>query len=240
MWTVGTVSCGSPRSFASSVIRSRSGTIRSGWRPFSSARASSKRNSVAGGAELRELREQTSLVVLQAHDLGALAFDDLGRRLGDESLVREFGALALELRTSLAELLPLGLDQRSHVRLLLDAQACLRPLEVRERDLRARDGGEVREEGGGTFRPRAVELDRAAEPARSSGPQPADLRHDLLEERELPLRLLVARRVGRSRPRGDDDRLPHAESLPDLLRHERHDRMEQAERPLQHPAEDGG
>ncbi len=75
-------------------------------------------------------------------------------------------------------------------------------------------------------------------------PEPPDGRDQLLHERPdgfgIGAQGFVLGEPGRLRPRGSHDRLADAEALPDLLGHERHHRMQEAERPLEDPGEDGG
>src|SRR6266540_4779511 len=77
-WIVGYVSCGPSSRSASAEIRARSGIMRSGCRPSSSASASSNRTAVSGRRECRLDDERVALDRLKALDVAGLA--EVGRR----------------------------------------------------------------------------------------------------------------------------------------------------------------
>src|SRR5881397_2875567 len=86
-WIVGYVSCGSSRSSATAVMRARSGTMRSGCRPSSSASASSNPTAVSGRRERRLDGERVALDRLEALDVAGLP--EVGRhRLEDGQALR--------------------------------------------------------------------------------------------------------------------------------------------------------
>src|SRR2546426_6315364 len=86
-WIVGYVSCGSSSSSARAVIRARSGTMRSGCRPSSSARASSNLTAVSGRRERRLNGERVALDRVEVVDVAGLP--DVGRhRLEDGQALR--------------------------------------------------------------------------------------------------------------------------------------------------------